>query len=98
MTIYRVVQLGSDGVIQTQDYKDVQDLHSLYQQVGIEEDSYTMRLHGQPVFKGLIGPLSDPEKRSIIRYETPTAFAKITEEQFGRQKRGRKGSSSDSDE
>lgn len=77
MRIYRVVT-KKDGKLEKQDFKDLASLGRAYEQVGVEEDSYSIRLHGEPVFKGLIGPMS--EGKSVIRYETPEVFAEQTEE------------------
>lgn len=77
MPTYRVVTMTKAGKFVGQDYEDAQELFEQYEQLGVEEDSYTLRLHGQPVFRGLIGPLS--EGASVIRYETPEAYAALTE-------------------
>ena len=77
MSIYRVVTMTKAGKFVGTDYDDPSAILAQYEQLGVEEDSYTLRLHGQPVFKGLIGPLS--EGPSVIRYETPEAYALLTE-------------------
>lgn len=87
MPTYRVVTREKDGQITHADYADVKSLIAQYEQTGIEEDSYTIRLHGEPVLKGLIGPMS--EGKTIVRYETPEVFAIMTEE-WSRQRRNSK--------
>jgi hypothetical protein len=84
MATYRVVFLDDDGVRCERDFKSAEELVAEYEQIGIEEDSYALRLHGEPQLKGLIGPLS--EGKSIIRYETPAVFVTETEE-WAKQKR-----------
>lgn len=86
MRIYRVVSLTKAGKIEESDFRDPGDIAKTYEAVGVEEDSYTMRLHGEPVFKGLIGPLSDG--KNVVRYETPEAFALLTEKWAKRSKNG----------
>lgn len=78
MPTYRVVTMLESGKIEHKDYKDASEILDRFEQIGVEEDSYTMRLHGEPVFKGLIGPMSDG--KTIVRYETPDAFAVLTEQ------------------
>lgn len=77
MPVYRVVSRSETGEIVQRDYKDLRSLVKDFHQIGVEEDSYTMRLHGEPVFRGLIGPLS--EGKTIVRYETPDVYATLTE-------------------
>lgn len=77
MPTYRVVSLLKSGKFQEKDYGNTSELCDRFEQVGVEEDTYCLRLHGQPVFKGLIGPLNDGP--SAIRYETPEAYAVLTE-------------------
>ena len=77
MPTYRIVSVAKTGKFVECDFDTATEIQSLYEQIGVEEDSYTLRLHGQPVFKGLIGPLSDGPTN--IRYETPEAYAALTE-------------------
>lgn len=78
MPTYRVVSRDKTGKMEQKDFKDVKSLLEDYEQIGVEEDSYTIRLHGEPLLKGLIGPMS--QGKSIIRYETPEAFVALTEQ------------------
>lgn len=91
MATYRVVTKTDNGKIEQTDFKDLRSLLEVYDQTGVEEDSYTMRLHGEPIFKGLIGPMS--EGKSIIRYETPEVFAICTEQWSKGLRNGTKGAS-----
>lgn len=77
MRVYRLVSLSPSGDQCVQDSTNPEELFKNYKLVAVEEDSYTMRLHGEPIFKGLIGPMSDG--KNIIRYETPDVFAAQTE-------------------
>ena len=88
MRTYRLVFVNKTGALQQKDFEDVAELAKQYEQLGVEEDSYTIRLHVEPVFRGLIGPLS--EGKSVIRYETPEAFASLTEEWSKTIRTGRK--------
>lgn len=88
MSTYRVAYRAKNGKIEFNDYQDLESLLQAHEQIGVEEDSYTMRLHGEPVLRGLIGPIS--EGKSIIRYETPEVFATLTED-WSKQQKGRKG-------
>lgn len=77
MPTYRVVTITETGKFVERDYKSVTDLCDKFEQIGVEEDSYTLRLHGQPTFRGLIGPMSDGP--GVVRYETPEAYSAMTE-------------------
>lgn len=88
MPTYRVVFKNSQGAIEHVDFPNVQGLLERYEQVGVEEDSYTIRLHGEPVLKGLIGPMS--EGKDTVRYETPQVFVVMTEQWAKERKNGRK--------
>jgi hypothetical protein len=78
MPTYRVYYLDKDGIKRQKDYKNQEALTAEYEQVGVEEDSYTIRLHGEPLLRGLIGPLS--EGKTIVKYETKEVFIRETEE------------------
>jgi hypothetical protein len=77
MPTYRIVCLSTTGKFEQEDFTTCQPLADRFEQIGVEEDSYTLRLHGQPVYKGLIGPISDGP--AVVRYETPDAYAAMTE-------------------
>lgn len=89
MPIYRVVLRTKGGKTEQREYPDLASLLAAHEQIGIEEDSYTMRLHGEPILKGLIGPMSDG--RNVVRYESPEVFAAQTEE-WAKNPRRRRGS------
>ena len=56
MSTYRVAYRAKSGKIEFNDYQDLESLLQAHEQIGVEEDSYTMGLHGEPVLRGLIGP------------------------------------------
>lgn len=87
MPTYRIVSMSKQGKFVERDYDNAGEVYQNFQQIGIEEDSYSLRLHGQPTFKGLIGPLSDGP--AVVRYETPDAFAAMTEI-WAKQRRARR--------
>lgn len=93
MTTYRVVSFDETQQLAEKDYRNLRALLADYEQTGVEEDSYTLRLHGEPLLKGLIGPLSQPESKTVVRYETPEVFAKLTEEWAKQRKRNRRAGS-----
>jgi hypothetical protein len=77
MPVYRVVTMTKVGKFVEQDFEQASEIAHQFEQIGVEEDSYTLRLHGEPVFKGLIGPISDGP--AVVRYEAPDAYAALTE-------------------
>ena len=78
MPTYRVYFLDDQGTVQHTDYKTLQALLESHEQIGVEEDSYALRLHGEPVLRGLIGPMTDG--KTVIKYESPQVFVRETEE------------------
>lgn len=76
--IFRVVTRGADGKIRIKDYPKVDPIHKLHTQIGIDDCSTDLELRGQPVFRGLIGPM--PEGKTIVRYESPEVFETLTKE------------------
>ncbi len=77
MPVYRVVTMSKAGKFVEQDFQAPSEIATQFEQIGVEEDSYTLRLHGEPVFRGLVGPISDGP--AVVRYETPDAYASLTE-------------------
>ncbi len=87
MPIYRTVKQSPSGEFLYNDYKTISALLDDYHQIGVEEDSYAMRLHGEPIIRGMVGPLADG--KGVVRYECPEAYAVLTE-QWSKTKRPRK--------
>ena len=54
------------------------DSGALYRAVALAALDADLDLRGQPVFRGLIGPI--PEGKNVIRYESPEVFESLTKE------------------
>ena len=75
---YRVVTRGTNGQLRVKDYGSTDSLLRLHTQVGVDDCSTDLGLRGLPVFRGLIGPMS--EGKNIVRYESPDVFEALTKE------------------
>ena len=75
---FRVVTRAKDGTIRTKDYPSEEPILKLHTQIGVDDCSTNLSLRGLPVFRGLIGPMSD--ERGIVRYESPEVFETLTKE------------------
>ncbi len=75
---YRVVTRGVDGSIKIRDYNEAESLLKMHNQIGIEDSSTDLSLRGQPVFRGLIGPM--PDGKGVVRYESPDVFESLTKD------------------
>jgi hypothetical protein len=75
---FRVVTRGTDGTLHIRDYNKPEALQKMHTQIGIDDCSTDLGLRGQPVFRGLIGPM--PEGKNVIRYESPEVFETLTKE------------------
>lgn len=75
---YRVVTRGTDGSVRIRDYDKQEPLLKMHSQIGIEDSSTDLSLRGQPVFRGLIGPM--PDGKGVVRYESPEVFESLTKE------------------
>ncbi|MDR1477585.1 MAG: hypothetical protein LBJ00_01435 [Planctomycetaceae bacterium] len=76
--IYRVVTRGGEGEYRIRDFVSEEEILHRHIKVGVDDCSTDMSLRGQPVFKGLIGPMSD--NNGVIRYESPEVFEQMTKE------------------
>ncbi len=98
--VFRIVTRAADGSLRIQDYPSLDPIEKMHQQIGIEDCSTDLSLRGLPVYRGLIGPMSDGD--NIIRYESPEVFETLTKEWMARKPRRRtrtrrrEGSSQDS--
>lgn len=88
--VFRVVTRGTDGKLRIKDYSKADSLLRMHTQVGVDDCSTDLGLRGQPVFRGLIGPM--PEGSNVIRYESPEVFETLTKE-WSMTKSGRKSRS-----
>ena len=75
---FRIVTRGTDGKLHIRDYNRSESLLRVHTQVGVDDCSTDLALRGQPVLRGLIGPM--PEGKNIIRYESPEVFESLTKE------------------
>jgi len=76
--VFRVVSRGTDGQIRMKDYPSETALLDLHTQVGVDDCSTDLTLRGLPVFRGLIGPMTEDAK--TVRYESPEVFEALTKE------------------
>ena len=76
--VFRVVSRGENGELRQKDYASQDQLLRLHAQIGIDDCSTNLSLRGLPVFKGLIGPMSDGA--NVVRYESPDVFECLTKE------------------
>ncbi len=75
---FRIVTRGTDGTLHIRDYNRQDSLLRTHTQIGVDDCSTDLGLRGQPVLRGLIGPM--PEGKNIIRYESPEVFEALTKE------------------
>jgi len=75
---FRVVTRLADGQLRIKNYTSEQSLQKLHTQVGIDDCSTDLSLRGMPIFRGLVGPMS--EGKDIVRYEAPDVFESLTKE------------------
>ena len=76
--IFRVVTRGSEGEYRIRDYVNAEEICHWHIQTGVSDYSLDVSLRGSPVFKGLIGPMS--EAGGVLRYESPDVFEQMTKE------------------
>ena len=75
---FRVVTRGANGELRIKDYPSKESLTNLHVQIGVDDCSTNLSLRGLPVFRGLIGPMSDG--KNVVRYESPDVFENLTKE------------------
>ncbi len=74
----RVITRASDGSLRSKEFEDFENIAQLHEKIGIDDCSTDLTLRGLPVFRGLIGPIS--ESKSVVRYESPEVFESLTKE------------------
>ena len=74
----RVITRGADGEMRTRDYDNFERLDQSHDQIGIDDCNTDLSLRGLPVYRGLVGPIS--ENKSVARYESPEVFEQLTKE------------------
>jgi hypothetical protein len=95
----RVVTRGADGTMRTKDFENFDSISELHDQVGIDDCSTDLSLRGLPIFKGLVGPMT--ESKTVVRYESPDVFEALTKEwskQKVRRRRRRKATEAEATE
>jgi hypothetical protein len=75
---FRVVTRGENGELRVKQYPTADSLLKLHTQIGVDDCSTDLELRGLPVFRGLIGPMTDDD--SVVRYESPEIFEELTKE------------------
>jgi hypothetical protein len=75
---FRVVTRGANGQLRIKDYGSKDVLLRMHTQIGVDDCSTDLGLRGLPVFRGLIGPMS--EGKNVVRYESPDVFESLTKE------------------
>jgi hypothetical protein len=76
--LYHVVTRGANGELRVKQYASADSLVKLHTQIGVDDCSTNLSLRGLPVFRGLIGPMTD--ENNIVRYESPEVFEALTKE------------------
>lgn len=76
--IIRVVSRESDGTLRTRDYESIEALGKIHDKIGVDDCSTDLSLRGMPVYRGLIGPIS--ENKAVVSYESPEVFESMTKE------------------
>lgn len=95
----RVVTRAADGTMRTKDFENFDPISELHEQVGIDDCSTDLTLRGLPIFRGLVGPMS--ESKTVVRYESPDVFETLTKEwskQKVRRRRRRKATDGEATE
>ena len=85
--IFRVVTRGPDGEYRIRDYFSEEEIQRWHVQNGVTDYSLDMSIRGRPVFKGLVGPIS--EASGVLRYESPEVFEQLTKEWYELKRRCR---------
>ncbi|MCA9199159.1 MAG: hypothetical protein KDA87_16550 [Planctomycetales bacterium] len=75
---FRVVTRGANGQLRIKDYGSTDKILQMHTQIGVDDCSTDLDLRGLPVFRGLIGPMS--EGKTVVRYESPDVFEAMTKE------------------
>jgi hypothetical protein len=75
---FRIVTRAADGTLRIRDYPSDESIRRMHTQIGVDDCSTDLELRGQPVFRGLVGPI--PEGKNVIRYESPEVFESLTKE------------------
>jgi hypothetical protein len=85
--IFRVVTRGPEGEYRIRDYVSEEEIQRWHLQSGVTDYSLDISVRGCPIFKGLIGPMS--EAGGVLRYESPEVFEQMTKEWYETKRRSR---------
>ena len=77
ITLVRVITRAADGNLRIRDYPTAAPLLKLHTQIGIDDCSIDPGLRGLPIFRELVGPISEND---VAQYETPEVFEMLTRE------------------
>ncbi len=78
--LFRVVTRGANGDLRVRDYDSHENLMKTHAQIGVDDCSTNLALRGLPVFRGLIGPMTETKTKGVVRYESPDVFESLTKE------------------
>lgn len=76
--VFRVVTRSADGKLRIKDFPTDEPIRRVHIQIGVDDCSTDLTLRGLPVFRGLIGPMSEGKK--VVRYESPDVFECLTKD------------------
>ena len=76
--VFRIVTKGPEGEYRIRDYVSEEEVLRWHVQSGTCDYTLDNSLRGQPIFKGLIGPM--PEPGGVLRYESCDVFEQMTKE------------------
>ncbi|MCL2005512.1 MAG: hypothetical protein FWG73_05040 [Planctomycetaceae bacterium] len=86
--VFRVVTKGPEGEYRIRDYVSEDEIRRWHVQAGSCDYTLDNALRGQPIFKGLIGPM--PEPGGVLRYESLEVFEQMTKEWYEHKRKYRK--------
>ena len=87
---YRVVMRSPNNDLRMKDYLSQKALLKDYSKIGIDDCSTDLTLRGEPLLRGLVGPMSEDD--NVVRYETPDIFESLTKQWFHEEKPKRRPS------
>lgn len=87
---YRVVMRSPNNDLRMKDYLSQKALLKDYSKIGIDDCSTDLTLRGEPLLRGLVGPMSEDD--NVVRYETPEIFESLTKQWFHEEKPKRRPS------
>ena len=92
---YRVVMRSPNDEMRMKDYISRKALLADYHGIGLDDCSTDLTLRGEPILRGLVGPMSEDD--NVVRYETPDVFESLTKVWFHEEQPRRRPSRAASD-